>query len=149
MELQKIRRLIELMAQSGLAQMELVEGDHRVRLVRRVKDDADGGFAHEDGRAASYAGAPAPSAAAQVSARGSQVASPMHGVLHLSPAPAEPPFAPLGSRVLPGQTLCLIEAMKTFHEVLAEHDGQVVEIFAATGEEVAAGQALFQLAPAR
>jgi acetyl-CoA carboxylase biotin carboxyl carrier protein len=159
MDIQKIKQLIDLLAHSDLSEIELVEGEHRLRLVRRaghVAADASGTLAEASSLVARGATAPArsdeearPAATARpvaTHARLSRVVSPMHGVLHLTPSPNEPAYVAIGEQVLAGQTLCTVEAMKMFHEVKADHAGEVVAILADAGEEVEAGQALFQLA---
>jgi acetyl-CoA carboxylase biotin carboxyl carrier protein len=87
--------------------------------------------------------AQAPLAAAAVP---SVCASPLYGVVHLQPTPAEPPYVAVGDTVRAGQTLCVIEAMKVFNEVQAERTGVVQAVLVQTGDEVEAGQALFRVA---
>lgn len=72
--------------------------------------------------------------------------APLYGVVHLKPAPDEPPFVTAGIAVKAGQTLCMIEAMKIFNEVRAEHDATVEAVLVTSGQEVEAGQALLRLA---
>ena len=74
-----------------------------------------------------------------------RVTAPMYGVLHLTPAPGVATFVQLGDTVKPGQTLCMIEAMKMFHEVKVRSAGRIEAILAASGEEVEAGAELFRL----
>jgi acetyl-CoA carboxylase biotin carboxyl carrier protein len=74
------------------------------------------------------------------------VMAPLYGVLHVAPAPDAPAFVQLGDTVQTGQTLCVVEAMKMFHEVRAPRSGKVAAIFAVAGEEVEAGAALYELA---
>jgi acetyl-CoA carboxylase biotin carboxyl carrier protein len=161
MDIQKIKQLIDLLAHSDLSEIELVEGEHKLRLVKRVAHasanfsgtpGADPGVPASDGMALQPAGGtakpagPAPPSAAPL--RAALVASPIHGVLHLTPAPNEPAYVAQGDRFQAGQTLCMVEAMKMFHEVKAERAGEVLAILADSGEEVEAGQALFQVAQA-
>lgn len=146
MDLQKIKQLIDVLAASDLAELELVEGDHRVRLVKRV----GAGLATAVLRAAALPpAAPAvrvPDAApASPAPAGERVTAPLYGVLHLTPAPDAPPFVQLGDTVQAGQTLCVVEAMKMFHEVKSGRPGTVAAICAAAGDEVDAGAVLFQL----
>ena len=74
------------------------------------------------------------------------MAAPLYGVVHLSPSPSEPAFVRVGEMVQAGQPLCVIEAMKIFNEVRAEHDAVLQEICVASGQEVVAGQPLFRFA---
>ena len=153
MDIQKIKQLIDVLAASDLAEIELVEGEHRVRLVRR-----------RDPLAASVepfqpvsASAPAPTAGDAASSTGTaaataqpqqaqiQVRAPLYGVVHLTPAPEAPEFVLPGDLVDAGQTLCVLEAMKMFHEVKAERAARVVAVLAAAGDDVEAGAPLFQL----
>jgi acetyl-CoA carboxylase biotin carboxyl carrier protein len=154
MDLQKIKQLIDVLAASDLAELELVEGDHRVRLVKRVGAGAGAGMASAprppDVRVSAPAvPAPAPAVAAAPVApqeAGERVTAPLYGVLHLTPSPDAPAFVRLGDAVQAGQTLCVVEAMKMFHEVKATRPGTVTALYAAAGDEVEAGAALFQLA---
>jgi acetyl-CoA carboxylase biotin carboxyl carrier protein len=148
MELQKIKQLIDVLAASDLAELELVEGDHRVRLVRRLVavPESFGRLAAVSSNAVS---APLPAAPAgsgpDAAEPAGQVTAPLYGVLHLTPSPDAPAFVRLGDSVQPGQTLCVVEAMKMFHEVKAPRGGIVAAILAVAGEEVEAGTALFRL----
>ena len=69
----------------------------------------------------------------------------LFGILHLAPAPDAPAFVKVGDTVHPGQTLCILEAMKTFHEVRADRAGTVDVVFFGTGQEVESGDVLFRL----
>lgn len=136
MDQQHIKSLIDALAASDLAELEFSQDGWTLRLVKR---DAT--------QSASVAAVAAPVAAAPdapglVSA---DLAAPLYGVVHLRPSPDEPPFVEAGQAVRAGQTLCVIEAMKVFNEVRAEHDATVAAVLVATGQEVEAGQALFRL----
>ena len=153
MDLQKIKELIDVLAASDLAEIELIEGEHRVRLIKRVRAEEDA-FA----RAAPASVRSAPRVQPQaivpalthrqhpVKAYGNErVAAPLYGVLHLTPAPGVANFVQLGDMVQLGQTLCVIEAMKMFHEVKACCTGRIEAILAEAGQEVEAGAELFRL----
>jgi len=150
MDLQKIKQLIDVLAASDLAELELVEGDHRVRLVKRVGAGVASAPWPTNVRPSSPAvSAPVPAVSAAPAApaqAGEQVTAPLYGVLHLTPSPDAPAFVQLGDAVQAGQTLCVVEAMKMFHEVKATRPGTVTALYAAAGDEVEAGAALFQLA---
>ena len=97
------------------------------------------------------AGAPAPGRTAMPAAQAqaaapaaSECLAPLYGVVHLQPTPGEPPFVQAGQAIRAGQTLCVIEAMKVFHEVRAERDATVQAVLVHSGQEVEAGQALFR-----
>ena len=157
MDLEKIKELIDVLAASDLAEIELIEGEHRVRLVKRLRAEEGTGLS-----ATPAAASVAPQAASEPDARaqasqpeyadaeaGEWVTAPLYGVVHLTPSPDAAAFVELGDLVLPGQTLCVIEAMKMFHEVKASRKGRVELILAAAGEEAEAGAALFQLKAAK
>jgi acetyl-CoA carboxylase biotin carboxyl carrier protein len=93
--------------------------------------------------------APTPAAAlagADERARAPLLCAPLYGVVHLSPAPGEAPFVAVGRAVTAGDVVCVIEAMKVFNEVRAEHAGEVAEILVSSGQEVDAGQPLLRFA---
>ncbi len=132
MDSQEIKTLIDAMADSGLSEMEFSRDGWTLRLVRA------------GGRAEASEALPSPAAPAPESDTGIQTA-PLAGVLHLTPSPGEPPFAPVGARIAVGATVAIIEAMKVFIEVKAEVAGIVQAVLASAGSDVAAGQALFRL----
>ncbi|MGF6759782.1 MULTISPECIES: acetyl-CoA carboxylase biotin carboxyl carrier protein [Paraburkholderia] len=154
MDLQKIKGLIDLLAESRLAELELIEGDEKIRLVkthRRATSDASEDIprsarstpAEEAGQAV-----PPVAASTTVDATASEpqlVCAPMFGIVHLTPAPGEPPFVGVGDAVEEGQALCTIEAMKMFNAIESEFKGNVVEILVRPGDEVEAGQPLFRI----
>jgi acetyl-CoA carboxylase biotin carboxyl carrier protein len=160
MELLKIKQLIDVLAASDLNEIELVEGDHRVRLVRRLSpaaaaDDARvktstvrgatiGQASHpEQGRPAAK---PAQAAFAHHSASESSfVTAPLYGVVHLTPAPGAPVFAKVGDEVPAGYTVCVLEAMKIFHEVKVAQAARITAVLVAAGDEVDAGTPLFRI----
>jgi acetyl-CoA carboxylase biotin carboxyl carrier protein len=165
MDLQKIKALIDLLAESPLAKLEVIEGDERVKLVKAKRRGKRTGAPSGDERAvampASHAqevhGAQAPLAeSAQQSIDATRAASaivnepklvraPMFGVVHLTPAPGEAPFVNLGDTIEEGQVLCTIEAMKMFNAIESELSGAVLEILVAPGSEVESGQPLFRI----
>ena len=153
MEILKIKQLIDVLAASGLAEIELTEGDHTVRLVRRLRaDETVEAIGHRAAKHLPSSGGPTSSLAADPSSGSSEaipggewVTAPLHGTLHLAPAPDAMPFVRPGDSVHPGQTLWLLEAMKMFHEIKAERSARVVAIVAANGQEAEAGARLMQL----
>jgi acetyl-CoA carboxylase biotin carboxyl carrier protein len=146
MDMQKIKALIDLAAETGLAELEFEENGCRLRISR--------GDAPEDVRTANpvsppiltsgNAIAPAVRATPVVTEQPSLLKAPMFGVFCLTPAPNEPPFVHVGDAVRKGQKLCMLEAMKQFHAVDADRDGKIAAILAENGEEVDAGQPLFR-----
>ena len=153
MDLQKIKELIDVLAASDLAEIELVEGEHRVRLIKRLRAEDGAGLrgapalAPMATHAAPETDVPPHASQAEHSntEAGEWITAPLYGVVHLTPSPDAAAFVQPGELVQAGQTLCVIEAMKMFHEVKARHKGRVVAILATAGEEAEAGAALFQL----
>lgn len=152
MDLQKIKALIDLTANSRLSELELEEGECRLRIVRGdmpVTAKAAGPAAREPQQPAIAAVAPAqvpaPKAAPVAPAEGHVVKAPMFGVFHLTPAPSEAPFVQVGDTVKKGQKLCMLEAMKLFHVLEADRDGKIAAILATNGQEVDAGQPLLRI----
>jgi acetyl-CoA carboxylase biotin carboxyl carrier protein len=163
MDLQKIKALIDLLAESPLAKLEVVEGDERVKLVkakRRGKrpdasdgegaattfiPDAQGREAPAAERAQSIDATSAAPATAASASEPQLVRAPMFGVVHLTPAPDEAPFVNPGDTIEEGQVLCTIEAMKMFNAIESEFSGAVLEILVAPGSEVESGQPLFRI----
>lgn len=133
---ERIKALIDLMAESDLRELSLNEGDTQLRLLR----DGQPVAAVARPLAATVAAAtPAPSSDTF------EASAALYGVLHLTPAPDQPAFVQVGDAVEAGQTLAVVEAMKMFHPLKAERAGVVRAILAASGEEVAAGKPLFRL----
>jgi acetyl-CoA carboxylase biotin carboxyl carrier protein len=143
---QQIKAFIDAMAASDLAQMEFSQDGWTLRLVRR-------GAAVEAMHSAD-ASVPAlvaaadpilfPSDAPAPASGSNELKAPLFGIVHLQRSPGEPPFVAVGQAVTAGQTVCVIEAMKVFNEVLAEDDATVAAVLVASGQEVEAGQALLR-----
>lgn len=152
MDLQKIKAVIDLTAHSRLAELELEEGECRLRIVRGDMPAAATvaiPLAHVPQAPVTAAPAPvqapAPKVAPAASTTSHVVEAPMFGVFHLTPAPKEPPFVQVGDTVKKGQKLCMLEAMKLFHVLEADRDGKIAEILATNGQEVDAGQPLLRI----
>ncbi|SAK91649.1 acetyl-CoA carboxylase biotin carboxyl carrier protein subunit [Caballeronia ptereochthonis] len=153
MDLQRIKALIDLLAQSPLAEIELIEGEDRVRLVKTLGAKVRAEEAAQEAERPERAEAPETSGQSE-KPQPSQPEShtlhaPMFGVVHLTPAPADPPFARLGDTIAEGQVLCAIEAMKMFNAIESDCAGTLVEVLVAAGDEVQSGQPLFRIAPRR
>jgi acetyl-CoA carboxylase biotin carboxyl carrier protein len=140
-----IRELAQILRESDLTEIELVDNDMRVKLVRQVTvaPMAMPIAAHAAPAPAAAAG-PAPAApAAEVDAEHpGAVTSPMVGVAYLSPEPTSAPFVTIGSKVAQGQTLLLIEAMKTYNQIKAPRAGTVTRILVESGTPVEFGEPL-------
>ena len=150
MDLERIKALIELLAQSPLAELELIEGDDRVRLVK-----TPGGRGASAGVAAATTApaesststpvAPVAHAESRTESEVHVIEAPMFGVVHLTPAPGEAPFVQVGDTVAQGQVLCTIEAMKMFNSIESEFAGTVLAILVNAGDEVESAQPLFRI----
>jgi acetyl-CoA carboxylase biotin carboxyl carrier protein len=151
MDIRKVKKLIELLEESGIAELEISEGEESVRISRYPRS---GGGAQAPQMVQAYAPAPAapaavaaPSAAAPPpAAAGSKdqtVASPMVGTYYSAPSPGAKPFVELGMEIKVGQVLCIIEAMKMMNQIESEKSGRVSAILAKNGDPVEFGQPLF------
>ncbi|QDQ40429.1 acetyl-CoA carboxylase biotin carboxyl carrier protein [Legionella geestiana] len=149
MDMRKIKKLIELMENTRVAEIEIREGEESVRLCFR-QEGMHAPVATEAPRVITVAPAPAPAAAhvedvkpAASSARGHKVRSPMVGTMYTSPSPDAPPFVTIGQSVKVGDTLCIVEAMKMFNEIEADRAGRIAEILISNGQPVEYDQPLF------
>jgi acetyl-CoA carboxylase biotin carboxyl carrier protein len=152
MDLRKLKTLIDLVAESDIAELEVTEGESKVRIVKSsaipqnqvvmVPPQGVQQFA-----APAVAGAaPAPSAApapAAAEPTGHVVKSPMVGTFYRSSAPGAPAFVEVGATVKEGDTLCIIEAMKLLNEIDADMSGTITKILVENGQPVEFGQPLF------
>jgi acetyl-CoA carboxylase biotin carboxyl carrier protein len=143
MELSRIKALIDLLAASPLTELELSEGQERIRLSKATPAP---GPVVPTSRPAHPAPPPPQAASVPTDDRTIIVAAPMFGVVHLSAAPGEEPFVSPGQPVKAGQTIFLVEAMKVFSAVAAEADAVVDAVLVADGEEVESGRPLARLA---
>jgi len=144
MDLRKLKTLIDLVAESGIAELEITEGEGKVRIVKFSPPPAAPVYEHAPAAAAA---APAPAqpaapAAAPVPA-GHVVKAPMVGTFYRAPNPGAAPFVEVGQSVKEGDALCIIEAMKLLNEIEADKSGVVKEILVENGEPVEFGQPLF------
>lgn len=161
MDIRKIKKLIELLEESSLTEIEIVEGEESVRLSRAAPGAAavQPGYpahlpAHVQAAAWSAPGGgaaegkPPAGSADQAAAddevpEGELVRAPMVGTYYASPSPDAEPFVSLGQRVSEGETMCIIEAMKMFNQIEAETSGTVVAILVENGQPVEFDQPLF------
>jgi len=154
-ELQEIRRIVELMNEHGLTQFDLTKKDFQLKLKKGADlDDLKGLLASLPSAPAHHA-APAPALAAPAAmpsapaaapaADGVEITSPMVGTFYMKPAPDAPNFVDVGSVVSVGQTLCIIEAMKVMNEIKAERAGTICAYVAQDGSPVQFGDVLFRI----
>ena len=149
MDLRKIKTLIDLVSDSGVAELEITEGDDHVRIVNRnttvaVAPAVAAPVVAAPVAPAPVAVAPAPApAAAPAEAAKPTINSPMVGTFYRAPSPGAKPFVDVGQKVKAGDTVCIIEAMKLLNEIEAETDGVITEILVENGCPVEFGQPLF------
>lgn len=165
MDLRKLKTLIDLVSESGVAELEITEGEDHVRIVNRKENTTAPALVVQTPSAASAAiaaaaaaapapvEAPAPTAPAAPAAAPAASAeprktinSPMVGTFYRAPSPGAKPYADVGQRVKAGDTVCIIEAMKLLNEIEAETDGVIQEILVDNGAPVEFGQPLFVIA---
>ncbi len=147
MDLRKLKTLIELVETSGIAELEIQEGEERVRITRSLAAGAPAPGAPVAQQVVT-AGAPVapaaePAAAAPAADPGHVVKSPMVGTFYRSATPGAKPFVEVGDTVQEGQTLCIVEAMKLMNEIEADTAGVVKAILTENGQPVEFGQPLF------
>ena len=144
MDLRKIKTLIELVENSGIAELEIKEGEEFVRISRSSTAVQHVYAAPQQHAAAAPAAAATPAApAAPAAPEGHVVKSPMVGSFYRSPSPGAKPFVDIGQSVNAGDTLCIIEAMKLLNEIEADHSGVIKAILVESGQPVEFGQPLF------
>jgi acetyl-CoA carboxylase biotin carboxyl carrier protein len=157
-DLRKLKTLIDLVQQSGIAELEITEGEEKVRISRGLAGvpgqatsqptatyvGGQGGLVGAEATPAAPTAPEPPAAPAQP--EGHVIKSPMVGTFYRSSAPGAKAFVEVGQAVKAGETVCIIEAMKLLNEIEADQDGVVKEILAENGEPVEYGQPLVLLA---
>ncbi len=155
MDIRKIKKLIELLEESGIAEIEIKEGEEAVRISRMP---AGAGSVHPPQLA--HGGAPPGSSPLVAVAPGAELApvdnagpaakpsehvitAPMVGTFYASPSPGAKPFVEIGDEIKVGQVLCIIEAMKMMNQIEADRAGRVASVMARNGDPVEFGQPLF------
>jgi acetyl-CoA carboxylase biotin carboxyl carrier protein len=144
MDIRKVKKLIELLEESGIAEIEIHEGEESVRICRRMATTQ----LFAPAQMAMPMAAPAPASAEVAPAQsaipvGHSVNSPMVGTFYRAPSPGASAFVEVGSRVDVGDTLCIIEAMKMLNQIEADKAGVIKAILVDNAEPVEYGQALF------
>lgn len=153
MDLQEIRRIVELMNEHGLTHFDLSKKDFHLKLKKGPDMEELGALFAAMPSAALHAApmqlpAAAPQAAAPAAApatEGAEITSPMVGTFYRKPAPDAPNFVEVGTAVSEGQTLCIIEAMKVMNEIKAERSGTICALVATDGNPVQYGDVLFRI----
>lgn len=146
MDLRKLKTLIDLVAESDIAELEVTEGESKVRIVK-TSPAAQQPFLIQQQAAPQYSQTvpvQAPAApAAPAEPQGHVVKSPMVGTFYSASAPGNPPYVEIGTTVKQGDTLCVIEAMKLLNEIEADVSGVIKQILVENGHPVEYGQQLF------
>ena len=148
MDIRKIKKLIELLEETGVAEIEIKEGEESVRISRgAVAAPQQVVYSMPPAAApASAAGAvqaASPAAAADAVPEGHVLKAPIVGTFFRAPSPEAPSFAEVGQAVTKGQTICIIEAMKTMNQIEADASGTVAAILVENGAPVEFDQPLF------
>jgi acetyl-CoA carboxylase biotin carboxyl carrier protein len=145
MDLRKLKTLIDLVAESDIAELEVTEGESKVRIVKSSAALPQQMMMMQPQAAAAPLAAPVAPAAAAVPAEptGHIVKSPMVGTFYRAPSPGSANFVEVGTVVKDGDTLCIIEAMKLLNEIDAEVGGVITQILVESGQPVEFGQPLF------
>ena len=152
MDIRKVKKLIELLEESGIAEIEIHEGEESVRISRgstiapaQTMINVPQPQASESIK--SHLAADEAAASDNYADQGHVVTSPMVGIFYLSPSPEEPEFVSRGQNVKTGEILCIIEAMKLMNEIESEVSGTVVQILVENGTPVEFDQPLFIIDP--
>ncbi|MDF3835562.1 acetyl-CoA carboxylase biotin carboxyl carrier protein [Cupriavidus basilensis] len=149
MDLRKLKTLIDLVAESGISELEVTEGEGKVRIVKAPPQVVAAPMAMQPMQALPPAAAPVamPAAGAEPAApqlpAGHVVTSPMVGTFYRAPSPGAAAFVNVGDTVKEGQTVCIIEAMKLLNEIESDKAGVIKEILVENGQAVEYGQPLF------
>ncbi len=154
MDLRKLKTLIDLVSESGISELEITEGEGKVRIVKNPVFAAPAplgstsvpqpvGVGAQAATVAPVAPGPTPAPAAPDAPTGHVVKSPMVGTFYRSAQPGAEPFVSVGSTIKEGDTICLIEAMKLLNEIEADKAGVIKAILVENGQPVEYGQPLF------
>jgi acetyl-CoA carboxylase biotin carboxyl carrier protein len=150
MDLRKLKKLIDLVEASGIAELEITEGEEKVRIAKSIAGapmmlapQPQVFHAAAPAAAAAAAAAPAAAPAEEAVPEGHVVRSPMVGTFYRAPAPGAKNFVEIGQTVSAGETLCIIEAMKLLNEIEADQGGVIKAILVENGQPVEYGEPLF------
>ena len=145
MDLRKLKKLIDLVEESGISELELTEGEEKVRISRSMMPQHAAPVMHYATAPQAIAATPPPVAAVEAPAEieGHVVKSPMVGTFYRSSSPEAKPFVDVGSSVNVGETICIIEAMKLLNEIESDFAGVIKKILVENGQPVEYGEPLF------
>jgi acetyl-CoA carboxylase biotin carboxyl carrier protein len=146
MDLRKLKKLIDLVQESGIGELEITEGEEKVKIVRGGQVEVSPAGARVPTAASAVSAPPAAQAAptpeSPPAPEGHVVKSPMVGTFYRAPSPDAEPFVEIGDTVKAGQTICIIEAMKLMNEIEADQDGVIKAILVENGQPVEYGEPL-------
>ena len=151
MDIRKVKKLIELLEESGIAEIEIHEGEESVRISRDGSNPTPQTMISvpsvDSSSSVKTQSSTAGSSSDDYSDEGEVVTAPMVGIFYTSPAPEQPPFVSKGQNIKTGDALCIIEAMKIMNQIEADVGGKLVRILVENGEPVEYGQPLFVIDP--
>lgn len=157
MDIRKVKKLIELLEESGVSEIEIREGEESVRITRgaqpappataMVNTPPPATAPPVNEPAASRRSAEQHPTAADYAAKGHVITAPMVGIFYTAPSPDDPDFVAKGQTVQPGAVVCIIEAMKIMNQIEADAGGKLLDILVENGEAVEYGQPLFVIEP--
>jgi acetyl-CoA carboxylase biotin carboxyl carrier protein len=146
-DIRKVKKLIELLEESQIGEIEIHEGEESVRISRQASNAGNPiqTLVQVPEGARTAAAAPVQEAEAEVAEEldGHQICAPMVGLFYAAPSPGKPPFVELGQAIQQGDVVCIIEAMKIMNQIEADVGGMVSKIYVENGEPVEYGQPLF------
>ena len=150
MDLRKLKKLIDLVQESGISELEITEGEEKVRIARggavsvtALAAGAPPAVAIQPSASAAASAAPMAAPIAEAAPEGHVVKSPMVGTFYRASSPDAKPFVEVGATIKAGETICVLEAMKLMNEIEADASGTIKAILVENGQPVEYGQALF------
>ena len=152
MDIRKVKKLIELLEESGIAEIEIHEGEESVRISRDGSNPLPQTMVNApsvdvDSSLKTQLSTNENSSSDDYSSEGKVITAPMVGIFYSSPSPDQPPFTNKGQNIKTGDVLCIIEAMKIMNQIEADIDGKLVRILVENGDPVEYGQPLFVINP--
>ena len=151
MDIRKVKKLIELLEESGIAEIEIHEGEESVRISRDGSNPTPQTMISvpsvDSSSSVKTQLSTTESSSDDYSDEGEVVTAPMVGIFYISPAPDQSPFVNKGQNIKTGDVLCIIEAMKIMNQIEADIDGKLVRILVENGDPVEYGQPLFVINP--
>jgi len=148
MDIRKVKKLIELLEESGIAEIEIKEGEESVRISRGPTGPVQQVYTtapHAAPVAPAAAAAPAPAAPPPPKSNEYVVTAPMVGTFYAAASPGAKPFVDIGDEVKVGQVLCIIEAMKMMNQIESDKSGRITSVMVQNGEPVEFGQPLYTI----